>query len=248
MKFSTIHASYGRPELAEETAQKWISTHSIHNEIEYILSTDNSDKKSDVYLDWLMEANIMNALKGHSIRHVVNITNTSVAAINAASAMCTGDIIIVISDDFEPIKNWDLEILKAVEGKEDWILKTQDGTQPWIITLPIMDRKYYEKFGYIYHPLYEHMFCDTELTHIADLLGRKLTSSLLFKHNHYSVGGIAKDQTSVKADKTWEQGKRVYLDNLMRKFDLGDVDVMKLPPEAKGHVKWLHTELLGVKW
>lgn len=247
MKFSIIHASYGRPELSEETAQKWISAQSVQNEMEYILSTDASDSKLEPYLDWLYEANIINALKGHSIRHVVNITNTSVAAINAAAEMCTGDIIIVISDDFEPIKNWDLEILKAVEGKEDWILKTQDGTQPWIITLPIMDRKYYERFGYVYYPEYAHMFCDSQLTHVADLLGRKLTSSLLFKHNHYSVGGIQKDQTSLKADKTWDHGKEIYLRNFKNYFGLSGVDPWKLPPEANGHIKWLQNELRTFK-
>lgn len=259
MKFSIIHASYGRPKIAMQTIDKWLSNcYNIHD-IQYILSIDECDPEYNnyervvgkVFYDKLgisiTNSDAIEAYKKY-FRGLLNETNTSVAAINNAAKQATGDIIIVISDDFEPIPNWDLEILKVVEGKKDWILKTHDGTQPWIITLPIMDRSYYERFGYIYNPAYSHMFCDTELTHVADLLGRKLTSSLLFKHNHYSVGGIAKDQTSVKADKTWDSGKKVYLDNLKRKFDLVDVDVMKLPPEAKGHLKWLHTELLGIKW
>lgn len=238
MKFSIIHASYGRPELSEETAQKWISAQSVQNEMEYILSTDASDSKLEPYLDWLYEANIINALKGHSIRHVVNITNTSVAAINAAAEMCTGDIIIVISDDFEPIKNWDLEILKAVEGKEDWILKTQDGTQPWIITLPIMDRKYYERFGYVYYPEYAHMYVDTDLTAVADYTGRKITSNLLFRHRHYSEkDGIKKDATSQKADRTWDQGEKLFLKRYAENFG---IENHIRSPKVEETIKWIH--------
>lgn len=254
MKFSIIHASYGRYKMATDICNRWVSALTINQEskrlrnginanVEYIFSVDRSDP--EFYL-WqaIIDDPVYNANSFCKI--IVNETNTSVAAINNAAKQCKGDIIIVTSDDFEPIWQWDLEILKVVEGKEDWILKTQDGTQPWIITLPIMDRKYYERFGYVYNPSYVHMFCDCEMTHVADLLGRKLTSSLLFKHNHYSVGGIAKDQTSVKADKTWDQGKKVYIDNLKRKFDLDpEINVMKLPPEANGHLKWLHKEFLG---
>lgn len=238
MKFSIIHASYGRPMLAAETCEKWMKTisHLKHVDIEYIVSVDHEDREIMGYKMYFKESSL-----------IPNITNTSVAAINNAAKQCTGDIIIVISDDFEPIPNWDLEILKVVEGKEDWILKTQDGTQPWIITLPIMDRKYYQRFGYVYYPEYEHMFCDSQLTHVADLLGRKLTSSLLFKHNHYSVGGIQKDQTSLKADKTWDHGKEIYLRNFKNYFGLSGVDPWKLPSEANGHIKWLQNELRTFK-
>lgn len=236
MKFSIIHASYGRPEIAYETFYKWWN--SSNKDFEYIISIDESDKLLYRY----HELFTYNPGRGQDIT-VVNTTNTSVAAINNAAKQATGDIIIVISDDFEPIKNWDLNIYQQVYDKKDWILKTQDGTQPWIITLPIMDRTYYERFGYIYNPEYAHMFCDTELTHVADLLGRKITSSLLFKHNHYSVGGIAKDKTSIKADKTWDSGKKVYLERFKNNFGLENVNVWNLPKEAQHHINWLKHEL-----
>jgi hypothetical protein len=146
---------------------------------------------------------------------------------------------VVISDDFEPIPNWDDVIVEATQDRTDWILKTQDGTQPWIITLPIMDRAYYERHGYIYPPQYTHMFCDTHLTHQADIDGRKQSCSLLFKHNHYSVGGIAKDATSIKADSTWNKGEATYLAKCREWNSLG-IDIFGvLPPEAQGHKNWL---------
>lgn len=243
MKFSIIHASYGRPILAHETAMKWMQSKSMETDSEYLLSIEHNDPQLPTYMLWEAAPMWQTAMSGETIKDIINKTGTSVAAINNAAKQATGDIIIVISDDFEPIPNWDLEISKAVEGKTDWILKTQDGTQPWIITLPIMDRSYYERFGYIYNPAYSHMFCDTELTHVADLLGRKLTSSLLFKHNHYSVGGIAKDKTSIKTDKTWNSGKKVYLERFKNNFGLENVNVWNLPKEAQPHINWLKHEL-----
>jgi hypothetical protein len=222
MKISIIHASYGRPELAAKTATKWLSEMSLDNEHGYILSIDTADLLVSSYIPIYRTPITISTLRNDkAFNHIINNTHTSVAAINNAASQSTGDIIIVISDDFEPIKNWDIEILKVVEGKKDWILKTQDGTQPWIITLPIMDRAYYERFGYIYHPEYEHLFADTELTAVADYTGRKITSDLLFRHRHYSEkDGIKKDATSQKADRTWNQGEQLFLKHYEQNFGI----------------------------
>lgn len=234
MKISIIHASYGRPELQAMTAWKWIERTSGDHDIEYLLSIDKSD--TSAYPDSI------SFKQDYVTASVVkNDTNTSVAAINKAASVSTGDIIVVISDDFDCPDKWDVMIVDQVQDKTKWILKTQDGTQPWIITLPIMDRAYYEEYGYVYRPVFLHMFCDCELTHQADINGRKITSNLLFKHEHYSVGGIIKDNTSVKADKTWEQGKKMYLTKCKEWQELG-INIYDLPKEAIGHINWLKNE------
>ena len=239
MKISIIHASFGRAELQALTAWKWIERTSGKHDIEYLLSIDKSDTSEyPDSISWKQDYVTAKVIK--------NDTNTSVAAINKAASKSTGDILIVISDDFDCPKNWDDLIVETVGDKTDWILKTQDGTQPWIITLPIMDRAYYESYGYVYPPGYFHMFCDCELTHQADITKCKLTSDLLFKHDHYSVGGITKDQTSNKADKTWEQGKKMYLTKCKEWVSLG-IDIYNLPKEAQGHINWLKNEYARFK-
>lgn len=126
---------------------------------------------------------------------------------------------MVVSDDTDCFPNWDTALLKEVEGKTDWILKTPDGIQPWIITMPVMDRAYYNRTGYIYHPDFQHLFCDTYLTCVADITGRKITSNLMFKHNHYSVsGGQEKpDELHKRNDATWRQGEETFI-RLMKEF------------------------------
>ena len=221
MRISVIHASYGRPDLARETHYKWRHSASGYCDIEWILSIDKSDPMHSQYKTLCND--ILNLRLQASGMVVNNDTTTSVAAINHAASVSTGDIIVVISDDFNPVHDWDMLLAKALKNKSNFIVKTQDGTQGWIITMPIMDRIYYNHFGYVYHPDYKHMFCDTELTCVADYAGRKIELDILFKHNHYSVhGGIAMDNTSQKADLTWEQGERLFVERYKKDFDIAN--------------------------
>ncbi len=96
-----------------------------------------------------------------------------------------------------------------------------------------MDRVYYNRFGYIYHPEYLHLFADTHMTCVADLLNRKITIPMEFEHRHYSAGrtnSAKKDEVSVKADSTWSHGERLFLHFAKQHF--------QIPlPEIKGSIK-----------
>jgi hypothetical protein len=76
-----------------------------------------------------------------------------------------------------------------------------------------MDRKYFNRFGYIYYPEYHHMFCDTEMTAVADLTGRKIdlrSNEFVFRHIHYTTGLSHRDIINEKNDATWAQGEELY--------------------------------------
>jgi hypothetical protein len=56
------------------------------------------------------------------------------------------------------------------------------------------------------------MFADTHITHEAEIEGRlQFRNDITIKHYHYSTGGTAKDELNDRNDKTFEQGKQVYL-------------------------------------
>lgn len=221
MKFNLIHPSRNRAIKSIHTTIKWQEMSSKNIEAEFYVSIDSDEPQMKEYECYP--------------KLIINNNRSAVDAINNAAKIADGDIFIVISDDTEPIKDWDLKILKEVEGKTDWILKTQDGIQPWIITMPIMDRAYYNRFGYIYHPDYLHMFCDTELTCVADITGRKIKSNLMFPHKHYSVTKEQPDEVNNKADATWAQGEKLFLERYKRGFDLPVGD----PIEDNGMVSWI---------
>lgn len=211
---SVIHPSRSRPEQARETINKWIKRAGCY--VDYILSMDKDDPLRTSYE---MAVTTKNS-DGRFIKAFSSQNRSAIDAINNAAKKADGDIFIQIADDFDCPEGWAVAIEGMTKYKSDWIAKTPDGIQKWIITLPIMDRAYYNRFGYIYHPDYLHMFCDTELTAVADLTGRKIDLNIPFVHNHYSTGKSVKDEVSIRADKTWEQGEKLFLERAKRNFDL----------------------------
>lgn len=237
MKISIIHPSRSRPEMAYKTARKWLLFAEKPDQIEYILSIDNDDQLSSNYNDLFLSKT---QFKGTGLMCMGNVTvmscdnNSAIQAINNAASICTGDLIIVVSDDFDTCAIWDTVLKDALKDKSDFLVKTDDGIQPTLITLPIMDRKYYDRFGYVYHPDYLHMFCDQEMTAVGHMLGKVIELPILFKHNHYMIGGMEKDAINVKNDATWNQGQRLFNHRLKTNFGLKQEDIFK-PYSA---IKW----------
>jgi glycosyltransferase involved in cell wall biosynthesis len=228
MKISILHPSRQRPDKSLHTLNKWLNN--AVTPIEVIVSLDEDDPTLGVYE--------MNNTGNATI--IINKNRSAVDAINNAAKAATGDIFIVVSDDTDCPQGWDKKILNATEGRTDWILKTQDGIQKWIITMPVMDRTYYNRFGYVYYPEYKHLFCDTELSCIADLTCRKIDSKLTFPHLHYSTGQSMKDELNERADATWNQGKKLFLSRYKMNFDLSDP---KCRIQSQQYLTWIKKEL-----
>ena len=203
---SVIQPSRGRPDKAYANWQSWFINKFY--EIDWILSLDEDDTAPyNSYFDTT------------PIRIIRNKNRSAVDAINNAAKLAKFDILMVVSDDTNVgYANWDNMIAEVVKGKTDWILKTQDGIQPWIITMPVMDRAYFNRTGNIYDPDFKHMFCDTWLTVQADISGRKITSSLVFKH----YNELFKDDVRKRSDATWQQGEQTFIQKI-RQLTIGDL-------------------------
>jgi glycosyltransferase involved in cell wall biosynthesis len=201
---SLIHPSRGRPQQSFETIQKWRGLSVADPDL--IVSLDFDDPNLNEYKEIYDESVI-----------IINRNRSTVDAINNGAKLALGDILIVVSDDTDCSEGWDFKLKQSINNNTDFILKTQDGIQPYIITMPIMDRAYYNRTGYIYHPDFQHLFCDTYLTCVADITGRKITSDLMFKHNHYSVNGTQPDELHKRNDATWKQGQETFI-RLMKEF------------------------------
>lgn len=227
MIISLIHPSRGRAQRAHEVATKWISSAGV--DVEYILSVDIDDPQLKEY-DKLFKDHII--LTGQN--------RSAIDAINSAASISTGRILVVMSDDFDCPHYWGHDLKMRTDGLMNWIAKTPDGIQKWIITLPIMDRIYYENLGYIYYPEYKHMFCDTEMSCVADLLQKRIELKLEFTHNHYSTGKTQKDAINERADKTWEQGENLFIERYKNNFGLIDPPGKIQSPE---YLNWIKGKL-----
>jgi hypothetical protein len=122
-------------------------------------------------------------------------TRTKVEALNADinEYRQPWDLLLVVSDDMVPkVANVDLEIMKPLPGGSpvatDYAICLWDGwRRDKLCTLPIMTRLYYERFGYVYHPSYESLWCDNEQTDVARVLDRMLdipAPTCLVEHQH----------------------------------------------------------------
>jgi hypothetical protein len=126
------------------------------------------------------------------------------------------DILVIGSDDMWPVADeWD-KIIREAMAKHypdtDGMLWFPDGYQKRITTMPVIGRKYYNRFGHVYHPSYASFFCDNEQTEIAQAHG-KLTyiDRQLFDHRHpANRQGVKVDETYRMADRSWDADKLNY--------------------------------------
>lgn len=208
---SIIHPSRSRPDKSLETIKRWtLEAHG--NDFEIIVSLDMDDPTLSQY-------NNLYQYLPKEYTFVINENRSAVDAINSAARIAQGNIFIVVSDDTSCFDKWDTALLKELEGKSDYLLKTYDGIQDYIVTMTVMDRTYFQRDGYIYHPDFKHQFSDTYLTCVADIRQRLIFSKLKFDHLHpgHSGGNLKADALNIRNDGTWIQGQETFI-RLMKQF------------------------------
>lgn len=153
------------------------------------------------------------------------------------------DIVVLVSDDMIPqLKGWDDVIRTHMTVRfpdTNGILWFNDGHQgDNLNTLCVFGRTMYESFGYIYHPDYKSLFCDTELT---DLCKGDLASKCMYvpyciiRHEHPGTGYAQNmDALYDRNQKYWNEDMYTYI---RRKHY--DHDISFLIPTIAGREKSL---------
>lgn len=173
-----------RPVKFRDTVSKYIELQNSENVI-YFVTLDSDDPSLDEYIDICQDLGLICSVgeskgKIHACNRDMNMT----------SAM-NWDIVVLASDDMIPqVKGWDFEIINRMKENfpdTDGMLWFFDGYQNRISTFTIYGKKYYERFGYLYHDSYKSLWCDNEQTEVARSLNKLFYSGeCLFKHEHYS--------------------------------------------------------------
>lgn len=216
MKVSIIHPSRGRPEQATSTISNWLKRADNPLDIQYALSLDEDD-----YESYAMRMKLLAGIY-FNIEILVNENKSAIQAINHAATYVDNALLIVVSDDFDCPQHWDTLLLEALKDKEDFCVKTKDGYQNTMMTLPIMDRAYYNRFGYIYNPIYTHWYADQEMTAVAMMLGRNINLDIEFTHNHYMAGKGVKDAINERNNLSAASGKIIYNQRVKDNFGIED--------------------------
>lgn len=120
------------------------------------------------------------------------------------------DIVLLASDDMIPqVKGYD-DILRENMIKyypdTDGVLWFFDGYRRDLNTLCILGKKYYDRFGYIYHPGYKSFYCDNEFMIVADKLKKQtFIDQLIIRHEHPDVPQFRKEY-----DESYKKNQKYY--------------------------------------
>jgi hypothetical protein len=158
------------------------------------------------------------ALKFHGGKNVTVYYGTSlnkIDAINRDMGLAPDwDILINMSDDMFFIQpGFDSIIVQDFEryGLDTLLHYPDQAAGSALITMAIMGRKYYDRFGYIYNPEYKSLFCDNEQQEVAKLLGRYVfVKRRLFDHNHPAWGRCATDAQYIKTESFFYEDQATF--------------------------------------
>ena len=172
-----------RPNIMKATWEQWQKLSSKKCQINTIIAVNTIDQRKELadFKDVLI------------VGDKPGVTHACYALTKSITAPLK-DIIILVSDDFFPPKNWDIFILQQFKSFEGCLL-VKDGYQGGgCVTIPIMTMRCLEKLNRIlYHPIYKHEFSDAKLFDNLQALGmiknlRKDESSPIFEHRHWANG------------------------------------------------------------
>jgi glycosyltransferase involved in cell wall biosynthesis len=201
-KISLLHATRGRPAKAWRCRMDWLRAASSPDAIEHIFGVDSDDPAS-----FMLTAT----------RHVVSWPDAGpVGAWNAAAKASSGQVLVQLSDDWEPIPGWDLAILEAIgDTSKTAVLAVSDGhRKDDLLCMAILTRARYEAQGYLFHPEFFSMFSDNWFSReaFADCVVIDARDRITFEHRHPAFGKAEMDDTYARsnASEHYEKGAAIF--------------------------------------
>jgi len=214
------YPSRGRPErffLGLESIVNNISDQDYYH-ISCTLDTDDETMNNDEVIKRI------NSYRNTSIEW--GLSKSKIDAVNRDFPKIDWDIVFCMSDDmlftvfgFDVMVGVDMMThFPELDGLGHW--PDQDAKE-YLATMYIAGRKYYERFGYIYHPSYKSLWCDNEVQDIAKMLGKyKYMGYQINIHLNPAYGHLPKDEMFLRQQGDWGEDERNYYERKARNFDL----------------------------
>ena len=213
----------GRPEKFFNVLDEYINKASDASRLAFLISLDTDDNSMN-------NERVLNRLKEYQKRiklvYFFGESKTKIQAVNADMEKVSGwDILLLASDDMIPVVNgYDSVIKKDMNDffkRLDGVLWYNDGGQNHINTLSIMGKKYYDMFGYIYHPDYVSLWCDNEFTEVSQILKKVYKSEqIIIEHQHPVYQKTTYDPLYVRNEAYYNVDKETYEKRKSKNFEL----------------------------
>lgn len=184
------------------------------------ISCDTSDTTMSRNLVHEEIHRILSKTAWHRIFVSPNTSKIEACNANMAEIPWEWDIVVLVSDDMIPhVQGYDDVIRNSMATRfpdTDGIVWLNDGAQGEALnTLTIFGRRMYDSFGYLYHPDYKSLFCDTELTDLCTgRLKEKCVymSQCIIRHEHPGTGFPQRmDALYQHNQKFWSADMRTYI-------------------------------------
>lgn len=181
-KISLLHATRGRMEAATLARTKWLTSAKNPEQIEHIFAVDADDEDTVAALSRFRTC-------------IVPANGGCVAAWNEAFRQSAGQLIVQLSDDWEPVAGWDEKLLAAAgDLTQPKVLRVSDGHRAdGLLCMAICTRAHIESEGYFFHPSFKGVFSDNWFTDRAQ--GKIIETGLTFIHKHPAFGEADMDET-----------------------------------------------------
>ena len=184
-KISLVHATRGRVKQAIEARRNWINKAANPDAIEHIFGIDATDPLAGFL-----------TVHNHAM---VSGNGGPVEAWNAAAAKSKGQIIVQMSDDWDPPLHWDRMILDAIgDITKHAVLAVSDGHRTDdLLCMAILTRTRYQQQGYLFHPEFFSMYSDNWFSEraFADGVVIDARDRITFEHLHPAFGKAEMDAT-----------------------------------------------------
>jgi hypothetical protein len=195
-----------RPEKFKEILRMYISMLSGKHKVKFIISMDENDPSCN-------NENMRNFLESIKatvdLEYVYGVSKNKVHACNRDIPSDGWKVCILVSDDMTPrVKNYDQIIMKDMNihfPDYDGCLNYNAHTPAFeqkiegrgsLMVLSIVGKKYYDRFNYIYNPVYVSLFCDDEQTRVARKLNKIVDiNNRIISHDWSSINDNLRKQT-----------------------------------------------------
>jgi hypothetical protein len=187
----------------------------------FLITLDNDDESMSSF----EVEHIFNTFK--NVKVVYGNSDSKIHAVNRDIELVDNwDIILLASDDMTPkVKGYDNIIrnkMKELYPDTDGVLWFNDGHQGnKLNTLCILGKKYYDRFGYIYHPEYKSVWSDNEFMMVGNLLEKQTYfDEVIIEHEHPDWGYGGRDVIHQVNSKNENHDKLLFMKRKENNFYL----------------------------
>lgn len=208
-RISLLHATFHRQPGPLEVKLAWLAAADRTELVEYVIAMDADDDST------------MEETRGHlrAVSPPGNGQVTSVRNWNAAAAVASGDLLMVIADDLFPPEGWDttlVEMISSLDPDETaFALKIGDSPHPddTLLRHPVVSRAFYQQHG-LFSPNYRGVYCDDDITRRAFWRSMVLDGrALQLEHRHPELDKslpVSESQRRINSVDEYERGLAMF--------------------------------------